>query len=389
MITYKSDDGIALDRDNLFTDKHRIAVLQLVTLKHLKPVDAIAAISRLSGYEALMIAEFYDVGLTNQMIINERERQFSISASNWIPSGYQNALKFLVRKHKLTVTNAMAELFALNREQITVLLNFYDFGVRSIDLQPGASKAGCKQYDELATKTVYRRQWFFDVQIPYAVNPYANYYSRLFHENVKSGMNPHAAIENCLRAILWVGSDIDKTKFLNKHLNDGVRYLDLHNMSEIKKTFNVLHMRHRLPVKAALAEMSGLSAVKTKFLREHYRDGVRKQHLVEITDDHLLYANVVMRAFKLTAIEAITIVSELDIYQLSCLQEFSLSGLTLEQAKSLKLTCEIRDDKRDVALFLVHEKNYNIVDAINMVASKSSQELVELTSQNVTRSHAP
>lgn len=374
-----SHSAYGLTRDTLFTAQHQAAVEDLICKKNMKPLDAIAEISHISGDEALLIARFLDVGLTNAVLIANRPHQiYQSSQYERIGNAYYAiALDFLIRKQELSLNNAMLELQNLSPSQMKVLVDLYDDGLRGDHIRQAGVVDACKRYADM---TVTQSNDLYAAWV--------NYFKKLFRDGVQHGKTPTEALTNCASQLPKVevggygyGTDYAKTmKFALKYFDRGVRIGDLSLVyagTEARKAFASLRILARLSVTDAVAELRGLDADEMTFLRKHYRHGVRNKHLIEIKHD-TSDIEFLMKTYELTPLKALEIAHDLTPFQMDYVREFAAHGLTLDEAKSLQLNSGIDRDKIDVALFLVQEKSFSLVMAIQHVAEKSGKDLVDL-----------
>lgn len=376
----ESSRAYGLTRDTLFTKEHQVAAVDLICIKKMKPLDAITAISHVSGDEALLIARFIDVGLTSAVLIANRDHQVYRAAKHESVGDayYATALDFLIRKQKVSLKEAMHELLDLSPSQMKVLVDLYADGLRGDDIRQVNDADACKKYADM---TNYQSDWH-DVTV--------EYFKKLFHDSVHHDKKPAEALISCTsqlpkdESLRYDAYDINNKKFALKYFDRGVRANDLSPefaLPEARKTFAYLRILAKLSVADAVAELRGLDTDKMTFLRKHYRQGVRNKHLIGISH-HADNIKFLMKLDALTPLEALAVSREITPQQMGYLLAFAAHGLTIDEAKSLQLNSEINRDRQDVALFLVQEKSYGLVNAILHVAEKSGHELLNLMKED-------
>ena len=375
-----SSNAYGLMRDTLFTKGHQAAAVDLICNKKIKPLDAITIISHVSGDEALLIARFLDVGLTNAVLIANRDHQIYRATKHESigDTYYATALDFLIRKQQLSLKEAMHELQYLSPSQMKVLVDLYADGLRGDDIRQVNDADACKKYADMMDS---HGDWYeFTVE----------YFKKLFRDNVHHGKKPAEALMSCTaqlpkdNQLRYSAYDTKNKKFALKYFDQGVRESDLSSdfaEPEARKAFASLRFLAKLSVADAVAELRGLDVDKMTFLRKHYRHGVRNKHLVDI-GHRANDVEFLMRKFDMTPLQALGAAHALTTHQMGYLHAFAGHGLTIDEAKSLQLNDGINRDRRDVALFLVDEKSYGLVNAIQHVAEKSGHELLDLMKED-------
>jgi hypothetical protein len=163
----------------------------LVIFKNPYPDDCIYAST------GALTAWYADIGRYRSgkgiQCFSEEEIQ-DFNCDNLFTDAHRMAVVKLVTERKIEPASAIDLISGISGEAALLVAEFYEFGVRGKDLMSSGSE--CKIYTEHVSQASNKFQAFFGTK-----NPFSAHFSKLFHKNLKSGLTPCAAIQDCLSVL--------------------------------------------------------------------------------------------------------------------------------------------------------------------------------------------
>ena len=295
----------------------------------------------------------------------------------------RRALTFLVDKRNMHLNEAVAELSNLTAGQTMLLMDFHRDGLRADMIRDANIKELCDVYAQFRTQKSYSQTRLFGLNVPDSRHRDAiQTFSRLFRGDISKGRSISTALQHInILAVFLTFTHATESRFLKRHINLNIRPEEirtLYSSPEAIKTYYFLRILHHLRIKTALSQLDGLTPRQMIFLRKHYHSGVRNEHLIGYTNHCMDDVEFAMQMFGLSAVDAMAELSELSQHQMAYLRLFATSGLTIADASQLRLSDKFNVDNKGVAAYLVREKDYDLVAAINEVQNKTDEQLVVL-----------
>lgn len=317
--------------------------------------------------EAALLKDFLnDAGLTHDFLI-ENQNNYCFQD----PVFYM-ALRYFVRKEKLSVLDALSQLKDLRSSEIQILLDLYRDGLRG------------QHFRRYHRVNVHRDM---DVFAIYQKANAADYFKAVFRSVIKQNKTPLRAFLAAVNELAVISrlkltespAAAKGMRFLIRHINDGVRARDIGQYFISKKTRNMisyLQIFFNLDIKHALAQVDGLSDDEIHFLKKYFYADVRKNHIKNYP--HSLHdVEMIIQELRLyrQPLRTLTDLGELDNNQFNCLCDFVKMGLDIDTVKTYQFPNGYNDAVKDLVLTLVHQKGYDLLIALSAIDTKSEQEL--------------
>jgi hypothetical protein len=175
------------------------------------------------------------------------------------------------------------------------------------------------------------------------------------------------------------GISSKKINFLSFYAYSGVRAADCPTVfnKEYRKTMMCLRWVHGFDVPRAIAEMKGLSDDKLLFIRKYFGQGVNHRNLHDFPHN-TVFLRSFMKTLHWDPVEAINNLAPLTSNQLVYFYYLQPYGMTLQMTQALTPDSAYSHMRKDVAIFLINEREVNPVDALQTVTTQSEEALSAL-----------
>ncbi len=369
-----------------FSAAHGEAVLYFMQTQHYKPSAAIAAVNQLSALEVSLLPLYFPLGLNGDFIIKNRH------VYPFHSPYFHSLFSRLIHRHHLPLQQALMELERLSSSETVVLLDLYRQGLRGKDLRRANVEEACQLYESARNNTVMADSTARDA---------AKYFVKVFRAGRRfKHLTPFGSLLEACSELLKIKGNLqhaDKTdftsmffvrgsrriNFLLRHVNEGVRADDYPRAFTPvqKKIYSILRLYYSLQLTATLAEMKGLSDDKLAFMCKYYSHGLYHRR-IDGFPHHAAFLESFMKRLGWTPSQAIDNLAPLSSDKLVYFHYLQPFGLTLEQVNVLKPETRYTDRRKDYAIFLIKEKDFAPILAVQEAIVASDEMILEAMQDN-------